>query len=394
MKAKTVLISGASIAGPSLAFWLHRYGFQTTIVEKAPALRPGGYAVDFRGVGMEVLKRMGILEEVRKYETRTGKITMVNKNNKKVASMPDGFTSGELEINRGDLSLVLYEATKDNTTYIFDDSITGLKQVADGVEVQFSRNPSRKFDLVIGADGLHSGVRAIAFGDESKFVHNLGVYLAIYTIPNYLKLNMDALFYGSLGKKVGVFGARQRKEAKASFYFTSDPIAFERKDVGQQKQIIREKFAAESWEVPKLLEMMDEAPDFYFDTLAQVKMDTWSTGRVALLGDAAHCASPMAGMGTTMAVVGAYILAGELYEANGDFLPAYARYESAMRTFVDKCQKLADGIDWFIPTTRIKLWWSQQIWKILPYTPWKNIMIEMPAKIAGSISLNNYAACA
>jgi 2-polyprenyl-6-methoxyphenol hydroxylase-like FAD-dependent oxidoreductase len=220
----------------------------------------------------------------------------------------------------------------------------------------------------------------------------MGVYVAIYTIPNYLNLNMDALFYGSLGKKVGVFGARQSKEAKASFYFASDPLEFERRDVSQQKQIIREQFASEQWEVPKLLGMMDEAPDFYFDTLAQVKMNTWSTGRIALLGDAAHCASPMAGMGTTMAMVGAYILAGELYEANGDFLPAYLRYESAMRAFVDKCQKLADGIDWFIPTTRIKMWWSQQIWKILPYTPWKNIMIEMPAKIAGSISLNNYAA--
>jgi 2-polyprenyl-6-methoxyphenol hydroxylase-like FAD-dependent oxidoreductase len=392
MKAKTVLISGASIAGPSLAFWLHRYGFQTTIVEKAPSLRPGGYAVDFRGVGMEVLKRMGILEQVRKYETRTGKITMVNKHNKKVASMPDGFTSGELEINRGDLSLVLYEATKENTEYIFGDSITDMKHAADGVEVTFKRNPPRKFDLVIGADGLHSGVRNIAFGEESKFIHNLGVYLAIYTVPNYLNLNMDALFYGSLGKKVGIFGARQSKEAKASFYFTSDPFEFERKGVSQQKEIVRENFKDEAWEVPKLLDMMEDAPDFYFDTLAQVKMPTWSTGRIALLGDAAHCASPMAGMGTTMAVVGAYILAGELYEANGDYLPAYSRYEAAMRAFVEKCQKLADGIDWFVPRTRIKLWWSQQIWKILPYTPWKNIMIEMPAKIAGSISLKHYAA--
>ncbi len=150
MKAKTILISGASVAGPALAFWLHRYGFRTTIVERAPALRPGGYAVDFRGAGMEVLRRMQIVDEIRRFETRTGKVTMVDAQNKRVASMPDGFTSGELEIMRGDLANVLYEATKNSTEYIFNDTITGLTQGAQGVDVSFSRSPARRFDLVIG----------------------------------------------------------------------------------------------------------------------------------------------------------------------------------------------------------------------------------------------------
>jgi 2-polyprenyl-6-methoxyphenol hydroxylase-like FAD-dependent oxidoreductase len=161
MATKTVLISGASVAGPTLAYWLHRYGFQTTIVERAPTLRPGGYAVDFRGAGMEVLRRMNLVDEIRRHEVRTGKITVVDEHNKKITRMPDGFTSGELEIMRGDLANVLYETTKNSTEYIFNDTITGLTQGPDGVDVRFSRTPARHFDLVIGADGLHSNVRPL-----------------------------------------------------------------------------------------------------------------------------------------------------------------------------------------------------------------------------------------
>src|SRR5580698_7483814 len=190
MKAKNILISGASIAGPALAFWLNRYGFQTTIIERAPAIRPGGYAVDFRGKAIEVLRQMGLIDAIRKYETRTGKVTIVNKRNKKMASMPDGFTSGELEIMRGDLVQVLYDATKEKTTYLFNDSITGLRQDAGGVDVTFGTHPEQRFDLVIGADGLHSQVRTLAFGEEDQFVHDLGVYIAIFTTPNFMNLGM------------------------------------------------------------------------------------------------------------------------------------------------------------------------------------------------------------
>ena len=213
MRTKSVLISGASIAGPALAYWLNRYGFETTIIERAPAIRPGGYAVDFRGAGMEVLKRMGIMEEIRKYETRTGKITMVDRNNKKLASMPDGFTSGELEIMRGDLANVLYEATRQNTDYIFNDSITGLTQRPDGVDVTFSRSAAQHFDLVVGADGLHSNVRTLVFGEEARFLRELGLYIAIFTTPDFMHLDRNGLYYGTLGRRVGLFGVRRKKEA-------------------------------------------------------------------------------------------------------------------------------------------------------------------------------------
>lgn len=391
METKTILISGASIAGPALAFWLNKYGFKPTIIERAPGIRPGGYAVDFRGVAMEVLEKMDIVEKIKQYETRAGKITIVDKKNKKLASMPDGFTSGELEILRGDLANVFYDATKNDTEYIFDDSIAAMQQTATGVEVSFQKGEPRKFDLVIGADGLHSNVRALAFGDESRFLHHLGIYFAIFTTPNFMDLKeMAGLYYGTLGRRTGIFSARKDTEARASLYFASPAFDYNYRDINAQKDIIRDRFKGEEWQIPQLLKYMDSAPDFYFDSVSQIRMDRWSDGRIALLGDAGYCASPMSGMGTSMAVVGAYILAGELNEADGDYATAFARYEQCMRPFVTAAQKMAEGAEWFVPTTRFKLWMSRQIWKILPHTPWKNMMIEMPMKVATSIKLPEY----
>ncbi|MGB9028875.1 MAG: FAD-dependent monooxygenase [Acidobacteriaceae bacterium] len=394
MKNKSILISGASIAGPALAFWLRRYGFEPTVVERAPALRPGGYAVDFRGASMRALERMGLLEEVRRRQTRIGAITIVDRDNRKVASMPDGFTSGELEILRGDLAKVFHEATRATTEYIFGDSIEALEQGESGVEVWFESGNRRRFDLVVGADGLHSRVRSVAFGDESAFVHYLGYHVSIFTIPNYLNLHHSGVYYGTLGKKVGIFSGGDSREAKASFFFATKPLG--RRETEQQKAILREHFEREGWESPRLMELMKTAPDFYFDSVSQVKMDRWSAGRAILVGDAAWCASPLSGMGTGMAVVGAYVLAGELAEADGDYAVAFASYERLMREFVRRCQGIADGgTDWFVPRTRFRLWLSQQMWKILPYTPWKNMMIEVPLKIGNSIDLKDYAmACA
>ena len=391
MKNKSVLISGASVAGPALAFWLGRYGFHPTIVERAPAVRPGGYAVDFRGASVRVLERMGLLSEVQRRQTRIGAITIVDRDNKKVASMPDGFTSGELEILRGDLAGIFHEATRETTEYIFDDSIASMKESEAGVDVVFERGGQRRFDLVVGADGLHSKVRSLAFGEEANFVRYLGYYVSIFTIPNYLNLDRRGLYYGTLGKKVGIFSGGDQREAKASFFFATEPLEYDRRNMEQQKRALRDHFQQEGWEVPRLLQIMETAPDFYFDSISQVKMNRWSAGRSVLLGDAAYCASPLSGMGTGMAVVGAYVLAGELAEANGDYALAFERYENLMRDFVKKCQGIADGgTDWFVPRTRFRLWLSNQMWKILPYTPWKNVMIEVPLKIGNSISLKEY----
>jgi 2-polyprenyl-6-methoxyphenol hydroxylase-like FAD-dependent oxidoreductase len=390
MNTKTILISGASIAGPSLAFWLSRHGFLPTVVERAPAIRPGGYAVDFRGASMQVLERMGILPEVQRVQTRTGATTIVDSTNRKVSSLPDGFTSGEVEILRGDLARILYEATRHDAEYIFDDSITELRQSDAGVEVAFTRGQPRTFDLVVGADGLHSNVRSLAFGPESRFIRHLGYYVSIFTVPNHLGLDHSALFHGVPGRMIGIFGAKDTAQATASLYFASPPLEYDRNDTAQQQAILRDRFAAMDWEVPRLLAMLDHAPDFYFDSISQIKMPEWSNGRIVLLGDAAWCGSPLSGMGTGMAVVGASALAGELKEAAGNHTIAFANYESLMRGYVTRCQKLAEGADWFIPKTRWKLWLRNQIWSTLPYTPWKNMMLDMPMKVANSIRPKHY----
>jgi len=388
MKPKHILISGASIAGPVLGWWLSQYGWQVTIVEQAPSIRAGGYAIDFRGTVLKVLEKMNLLDDIKKHETRTGKVTLVNKHNKKIASFPDGFTSGELEIMRGDLVNILYDKTKDNVHYIFNDSIATLNDDKDGVQVTFKHHAPAYYDLVVGADGLHSKVRSVAFGHERKFSSFLGIYIAIFTVPNFANVGMDGVYYSEPGKRIGIFGAKDGKEAKASFYFTSSPFYYDRKDIGKQKAIIRQVFENTPWHVPQLLDYMDQSDDFYFDAVSQIKMDHWSKGRIALIGDAAHCPSPMSGMGTSAAVMGAYILAGELMQH--DYETAFSHYETEMRAFVNQCQGMADGVDWFVPRTPFKHWMSQQMWKILPYTPWKNMMIEMPTRVANSIEMKEY----
>jgi 2-polyprenyl-6-methoxyphenol hydroxylase-like FAD-dependent oxidoreductase len=303
--------------------------------------------------------------------------------------MPDGFTSGELEIRRGDLAEVLYNATRNNAEYVFGDSIVSLRQNAAGVDVTFASGRERSFDLVIGADGLHSNVRSVAFGSEEELVRHMGYYIAVFTVPDFIHLGNTGRYYVQLGRRVGCFGWNDGT-AKASFYFASKKLDYDRKDVEAQKQLLRETFAGMRWAVPQMLEMMDASPDFYFDSLSQVKMDGWSNGRVVLLGDAASCTSPMSGMGTSIAVVGAYVLAGEISKASGDFAGAFARYETTMRGFVSEAQKLAEGVSWFIPATRLKLWLSSRMWSLMPQSTMRKLMIEQPAKIANLVEIKDY----
>lgn len=353
-QSKTILISGAGVAGPALAYWLNKYGYKVTIVERAPTIRDGGYAVDFRGNAIEVLRRMGILDEVKQAQTHTGTVHFVDANNKRLADMPSIFLSGELEILRGDLGKILYNLTKASTEYIFNDSITAIKEAEDGVTVEFKKAKPREFDLVVGADGPHSIVRSLVFGQESQFIKHLGYCVSIFTTENYLKLDHTGLYHATPGKLSAIYSARNNTEAKVSFYFAAPEITNVSHDTAEQKKIVANKYANEGWEVPKFLKAMQDSKDFYFDTIDQIRMPKWSRGRVVLLGDAGYCASPLSGTGTGLAIVGAYILAGELKRADGDLATAFTNYEQAMRPYVKKAQALPNLLGpLMIPKSRL-----------------------------------------
>ncbi|MEU5346491.1 FAD-dependent monooxygenase [Streptomyces sp. NPDC020766] len=301
-----VLISGASIAGPALAYWLGRHGFKPTVVELAPALRGGGQAVDFRGeTHLTVLERMGLTPELRRIETGGSPMRFVDERGRTLLHLPAEFAGGEIEVLRGDLARVLYEHSRPHTEYIFGDSITRLTETPSGVRVDFQQGVSRDFDLVIGADGLHSNVRRLAFGPEEEYVSHLGHYAATWPLPNDLGLGKGSVGYNAPGRLASV-GADHRDPAHAGAFvvFAAPELSYDRHDPEQQKDLIGNALAGLGWEVPRLLASLQQAPDLYFDSISRADVDTWSTGRVCLVGDAA-CGATIGGMGTGTAVVAA-----------------------------------------------------------------------------------------
>ncbi|MCI2418915.1 FAD-dependent monooxygenase [Saccharopolyspora sp. K220] len=354
---KKVLISGASVAGPALACWLGRYGFEPTVVEIAPALRGGGRAVDFRGEAhLTVLERMGVLAELRDIQTGGSPMTFVDERGRTLLHLPAHFAGGDVEVLRSDLARVLYERSADVADYVFGDSAAELTETPGGVEVTFASGAQRCFDLVIGADGVHSGVRRLAFGPEERFVSHLGYYVATWDLPNYLGLPPGSLNYNAPGRLVSVgCDFRDSERANAFVVFKAPRLDYDRHDLDQQRRLITDAFGDLGWEAPRLLASLGSTEELYFDSISRVDVDPWSRGRISLVGDAAGGAT-IGGMGTGTAIVAAYVLAGELAAADGDHRAAFARYESLVRDYATGCQVGGDRTGKFLAPGRFGRW--------------------------------------
>ncbi|GAA5150044.1 FAD-dependent monooxygenase [Nocardioides marinquilinus] len=337
-----VLVTGASIAGPALAHWLHRRGAEVTVLERAPGLRPGGQAVDARGVAKDVIRRMGLEEAVRAVRTETAGSHEVDADGVVLETQlaeddgGDGHIA-EVEVLRGDLARVLHDDVRAHVEHLFDDRVAEIVQDAEGVDVVLAGGTRRRFDLVVGADGLHSALRAMVFGPREEFVRHLGLVLAFFTVPNEFGVDRFALDHRDGGRWAGLRPVPDASRAIAMLSFPTDAYDLDR-DVEAQKRLVRERMAGFGWQTDRILAHLDDAPDLYVDQVAQVVMDRWRRGRVGLIGDAAFCASPMSGAGTGLALVGAYLLAGELAGAGWDPEAGFAGYERRMRGYVEDNQ--------------------------------------------------------
>ena len=385
-----VAISGAGVAGTALAYWLYRTGHTPTLIEQAPAFRTGGYMIDFWGVGYRVAKKMGIEDQLLDAGYEIQQLRSVDSDGKVKAELPveairnligHDFTS----LPRGDLAATVYRTVADKVETVFGDTITAVDDHGDGVRLTFGNAEPREFDLLVGADGLHSNVRRLAFGTGPEVERYLGCKVAACVVDGYRPRDeLVYLTYNTLGRQAGRVALR---EDRTLFLFI---FRAERTDAGAQpKDELRTQFGDAGWECPQMLDALDDADDLYFDVVSQIKMDHWSRGRVGLIGDAAGCISLLGGEGTGLAMTEAYVLAGELDRARGDHREAFEAYEALMHPFVASKQAgAARFVGFFATRTKFGLWLRNIVMRAMNVGP---VLRLVAGDIRDDLELPQYA---
>ena len=363
-----VLISGVGIAGATLAFWLHKYGIEPTLVELAPALRSSGYVIDFWGLGYDIAEKMGLLPDITRIGYHTQELRIVDEDGRRLSGFGvqlfRELTGGRyVTIGRGDLSKLICDQISGSCEIVFGDSIAGLRETGGEVHVQFEHGAERRFDLVIGADGLHSRVRKLVFGPQDRYEKDLGYRVAAFETTGYRR--RDELVYivhSAPGRQVGRLALH---DGQTLFLFIfasgSEPEAHR---VAAQKAMLRKAFQGDGWELPRILTALDTCDDLYFDRVSQIRMAAWSRGRIALVGDAAFCVSLLAGQGSALAMTAAYVLPGELATLQHQPQEAFRRYEERLRPFIDRKQRAAERFaSAFVPRTQLGIFFRNQVMK-------------------------------
>ncbi|QIB65050.1 FAD-dependent monooxygenase [Kineobactrum salinum] len=395
-QARKILISGASIAGPTLGYWLEKSGFDVTLVERSDAVRAGGYAIDIRGPAVDVVERMGILPPLREAHIRTRKFTFLSPSGRKVGSIKPvdlmGAEEGrDIELPRGHLTSLLYDLTRDKVKYIFGDCICSISDGDSGVDVEFKSGSKERFDVVVAADGLHSATREMVFGPESLFSRYLGFCFAICTLPDLHGLSREAVLYNKPGKLAMLYAAGEAPPLGGVIVVKRPaPTREELEDIEQQREFMASSISGDSNMVSKLIPALVEDEGFYFDTMMQIRMPSWSSGRVAVVGDAAYAPSFFSGQGTSLALVGAYMLAGELAR-HDNHSEAFQAYERTVRPFVEKNQAVAkDGGETMVPDSALKLWLRNRMIQLAPLLNRFGLISRGPRKAYTALTLPDY----
>ncbi len=353
---KRVLVSGASLAGLSTAYWMNKLGYKVTVVEIANAPRIFGAAVDIRGNTVDIVKRMGIFDQLKLNRLHVEMVEFKNASDATEGSIllnsGDAGPSDDIEIERDIFINILFNNLKNDVEFIFNNSVTALNETNDYMQVGFKNGPPQTFDLVFGCDGIHSAVRKIWFGHEAEYSHFLEAYFSI-TIVNKLLVKQKTMQMYNVPNK-GIMLNAYKNKTDIIFCFNSEKeIPYDYRDTEQQREIILKQFANQGWRTAELLEEIQHSENFYFDKFCQIKMPSWTKGRVALVGDAGYCASPAAGMGASLSISGAAALADALQKHDGNFELAFQDYNENLRPFIEKIQAAAElnVRESFIPRT-------------------------------------------